>query len=214
LAFCRLFVLSSFRGEKTTIIVLAFCRSVIFSRRKDDKMTKRQSKRRQIRSLISGLCLSSFRPNFVVLSTLRFVVCRLVVLSSFWGEKRIIIVLSSRRFVVFSPRQNEKTTKSLGQTIYQLAWFQNRVISISYYTLDLVVLCQSFLFLISFIMLKIQGLKCSMVTMQKSTSHLGNISSIGTKNVNVYSNKVFLFYIFIPIIILWGWWVGVEGACQ
>ena len=36
----------------------------------------------------------------------------------------------------------------------------------------------------------------------KSTSHLGNISNIGTKNVNVYSNKVLLFYIFIPIIII------------
>jgi hypothetical protein len=30
-----------------------------------------------------------------------------------------------------------------------------------------------------------------------STSHLGNILSIGTKSVNVYTNKVLLFYIFI-----------------
>ena len=91
-------VLSSFRGEKTTFIVLSSCRSVVFSRRKDDNTTKRRAKRRQIRSLISGLCLSSFRLYFVVLSTFRFVVFsgrkynnyRFGVLSSFRGEKTII----------------------------------------------------------------------------------------------------------------------------
>jgi hypothetical protein len=35
-----------------------------------------------------------------------------------------------------------------------------------------------------------------------STSHLGIILSIGTKNVNVYTNKVLLlFYIFIPVLL-------------
>jgi hypothetical protein len=74
LSYCRLFVLSSIRGEKTTIFVLSSCRSVVFSKRKYDKTTKRQAKRRQIRSIISGLCLSSFCLYFVVLSTFCFVV--------------------------------------------------------------------------------------------------------------------------------------------
>jgi hypothetical protein len=66
--------LSSFRS--------AFCRLVVFSGRKDDNyrfviLCSVVFSRRQIRSLISGLCLSSFRLNFVVLS-----ICRL------FGAKR------------------------------------------------------------------------------------------------------------------------------
>jgi hypothetical protein len=91
-SFCCLFVLWSFRGIKTTFIVLTSCLFEAKRRRKDNKTTKRQPKRRQIRSLISGLCLSSFRPHFV-----DFSFCCHIALSSFRGEKTIIIVLSSCR---------------------------------------------------------------------------------------------------------------------
>jgi hypothetical protein len=103
LAFCRLFALLFFRGEKTTIIVLSSCRYVVFSRRKDDKTTKRRAKRRQIRSLISGLCLSSFRSKFVILSTFRFVV--------FLGRKDDnyrLVVLSFCRLFASTKRKDDK----------------------------------------------------------------------------------------------------------
>lgn len=77
---------------------LLFCHhSVIFSRRKDDE-TKRQVKRRQIRSLISKLCLSSLRPNFVVLSTICF-----VILLFFRSEKTIVIILRIKKIIIKLP---------------------------------------------------------------------------------------------------------------
>jgi hypothetical protein len=81
---------------------LSSFRSVVFLRQKGDKMTK-SSKRWQIRSLIRGLCLSSFRPNFVVLSTFQFVVlsfCRL-----FRAKRRWLLFYC---LVLFLPPYNEK----------------------------------------------------------------------------------------------------------
>jgi hypothetical protein len=115
LAFCRIVDFSFCRlfGEKRR--QLSFCRSVVFS--------KRQS---NYRSLISWLCLSSFRLYFVVLLTFRFLVlsiCRLfahyrfVVLSSFrcdktkrrqivdWHKSATIVKRYTYRMLILDDRQ-------------------------------------------------------------------------------------------------------------